>query len=217
VLMWGIFSARPIIRTAVYAQILVFHAVSYSAVGYFYPLVMLGLTAIYPLVWLRTPHDAVTIDLLRARGDVRRVASVTAAVFSGFQVIPWLFPGDTAVTGEGRLFALHMFDARVECTGGATVRSASGFARTVALINPRLETRLRCDPIVLRDTAERLCTLVASRPDPAQVDVAIDAARSTDRAMRPLIHVVDFCHAGIVYSPWRHNSWIGQEGAPSNP
>jgi hypothetical protein len=210
VLVWGLFSSRPWTRWAVYAQLLVFHATSYSVVGWFYPLVMLALTSIYPLTWVLSPADALTSAALLGDRETRRIGAGVTLVFSAFQLVPWLFPGDTAVTGEGRLFTLHMFDARVECRGGAIVRGASSPARGVALINDRLETRLRCDPIVLRDTAERLCGLVASRPDAGRVnvDVAVDAKRATDPSFRPLIHVDDFCHAGIDYSLWHHNAWI---------
>ncbi len=208
-LVWGLFSGRPRWRWAVYAQLMLFHAVSWKVVGYFYPLLMFGLTAIYPLVWLLEPDRTLTWARLRAREGPRVAVAATAGVFSAFQLVPHLFPGDTAVTGEGRLFALHMFDSRVECAGGATLRSASGMPRArVELITEDADARTRCDPIVLAAQAHRLCRLLAARPSPSRVDVAIDAKRSSDPATRPLIRVEDFCHKDIEYSPWRHNEWI---------
>jgi hypothetical protein len=212
-LVWGLFSKRPRVRWAVYAQLLLFHAASWTTVGYFYPLLMLGLTSVYPLVWTGAPEDAVTLASLQRDPRQRRQrgsCALVTGVFSAMQMVPWFFPGDTAITGEGRLFALHMFDARVECVGGAVLKSPSGEARSVALINDHLETRLRCDPIVLRDTAERLCRLVSNRPDVARVDVSIDARRSTDASFQPLVHVDDFCRADVGYAWWRHNAWIGR-------
>jgi hypothetical protein len=209
VFVWGLFASSPRWRWAVYAQLLVFHAVSWKVVGYFYPLLMFGLTAIYPLVWLRRPAETLTIASLRSEPAVRRAVATAASVFSAFQIVPHLFPGDTAVTGEGRLFSLHMFDARVECSGGATVRQGSGAAAHVALINEHTDVRSRCDPIALAAAAGRLCRgLEASGAQP-RVDVSVDAKRTTDEHSTPLIHVNDFCRRDIEYSVWRHNDWIG--------
>jgi hypothetical protein len=209
VLLWGLFSPSPRWRWAVYAQLLLFHAVSWKVVGYFYPLLMLGLTAIYPLVWLRAPGETLTLARLRTDPIARKAVAATAAIFSAFQLVPYLFPGDTAVTGEGRLFSLHMFDAQVQCSGGATLRTGSGPIARAALINERTDVRTRCDPIVLAAEAGRLCRALARRPEVPQVDVAIDAKRTTDARAQPLIVVEDFCHRGVEYSIWHHNAWIG--------
>jgi hypothetical protein len=209
VFVWGLFAASPRWRWAVYAQLLVFHAVSWKVVGYFYPLLMFGLTAIYPLVWLRSPERLLTFSRLRSDATTRASVAATVVVFSAFQLVPFLFPGDTAVTGEGRLFSLHMFDARIDCTGGATLHWPSGAQARVALINEHTDVRTRCDPIPLRAAAARLCRALADRAGDLRVDVAIDAKRTTDERAQPLIHVDDFCHQVIEYSPWHHNDWIG--------
>ena len=209
VLIWGLLSPRPRWRWVVYAQLLVFHAVSWSVVGWYYPLLMAGITAIYPLVWMVAPEQALTWSRLRDDAGLRAPIAVVAGVFSALQLMPRLFPGDTAITGEGRLFALHMFDARVQCEGGASVTTSSGLRARYALINERLEQRMRCDPIVLMQAAQRLCHDLEGRPDSPQVDVAIDARRATDERMQPLIHVDDVCHRDVQYSMWHHNEWIG--------
>jgi hypothetical protein len=206
-LVWGLFSSRRGVRIAVYAQLIVFHAVSWGVVGYFYPLLMVSLLALFPLVWLRAPDEALTFAALRDPSALRAVAPVVA-VFSAFQIVPHVYPGDTAVTGEGRLFALHMFDAKTECTGGAIVTRATGRSRA-PLINEAEDPRTRCDPIFIAGQAQRLCRLLAARHDAARVDVAVDAKRTTDSKMQPLIHVDDFCQKDITYSLWHHNDWIG--------
>jgi hypothetical protein len=209
VLIWGLFSPDARWRWAVYAQLLLFHALSWNVVGYFYPLLMFGLTAVYPLVWLRAPGETLTLARLRADPGARRAVGGAALLFSAFQLAPRLLPGDTAITGEGRLFALHMFDARVECTGGATLRAQDGALSRAALINEHEDARTRCDPIVLVAQGQRLCRLLAQQGDARRVDVAIDAKRVTDERAQPLIHVDDFCHQSTEYSPWHHNAWIG--------
>jgi hypothetical protein len=213
VFVWGLFSERRGVRVLVYAQLLVFHAVSWSVVGYFYPLVMFALTAIYPLVWLFAPEQALTLRALHAGGtSARSAVGGIAALFSAFQLVPYLFPGDTALTGEGRLFALHMFDAQSQCEGGAILTTPSGRRSRATLINDRIDPRSHCDPIALVAQAQRLCRLLAERDGPGapRVDVAIDVKRTTDAQMQPLIHVDDFCRQRIAYSVWRHNAWIGK-------
>jgi len=209
VLVWGLLSPRPRWRWACYAQLLVFHALSWGVVGWYYPLLMAGITAIYPLVWLMAPGEILTASRLRGDAALRVPLAVVAGVFSSLQLMPHLFPGDTAVTGEGRLFALHMFDARVQCAGGASVTTSSGLHSRYTLINEHLEQRMRCDPIVLAQAALRLCHELEGRPDSPRLDVSIDAGRATDQRMEPLIHVDDVCHRDLQYSLWHHNAWIG--------
>jgi hypothetical protein len=209
VFIWALFAPSPKWRWAVYVQLLVFHAVSWKVVGYFYPLLMFGLTAIYPLVWLRAPDETLTFRRLRADASAWKSVAAVAAVFSAFQLVPHLFPGDTAVTGEGRLFSLHMFDAQVQCTGGVTIRTASTSRVRAALITHNADVRTRCDPITLIAAARRLCRSLATRSDDPHVDVAVDAKRTTDERAQPLIHVDDFCRQDIQYSVWHHNAWIG--------
>ncbi len=209
VLVWGLFSSRAWVRWTVYAQLLLFHAVSWSIVGWYYPLLMVGLTAVYPLTWLLAPEQRSTAAKLAGDRPARAGIVAVSVVFSALQIAPRLFPGDTAVTGEGRLFALHMFDARVTCDGGAEVRTSRGQHALVPLINDHLETRMRCDPIVLSEQIRRLCQNLAGRPDSPTVDVRVDARRATDGEMRPLLHASDACHADLSYSLWHHNAWIG--------
>jgi hypothetical protein len=212
VLVWGLFTPWPRVRWAVYAQLALFHLVSWKVVGYFYPLLMLGITAVFPLVWLRSPGETLTWkDVVAAPARHADVLGVAGA-FSLFQLVPCLFPGDSALTGEGRLYALHMFDARVECRGGALLTWASGRRSRAELINDQLDVRTRCDPIVLVAEARRLCALLASRPEPVRVDILVDAKRSSDPLMHALLRAPDVCAHPVTYSPWHHNDWIG-EGA----
>jgi hypothetical protein len=193
VLVGGLFASSGRWRWATYGQLIVFHAVSWKVIGFYYPVLMFGLTAIYPLVWMGDPTRTLTWARLgAAEPGLRAPIGITAALFSVVQIVPRVaFPGDTARTGEGRIFALHMFDARIECTGGAVVRSLAGGVARVPLIAEGSDVRSRCDPIILGAEARRLCRLVAARPGLTRVDVAIDAKRSSDVAMRPLIRVTD--------------------------
>jgi hypothetical protein len=206
VFVWGLLSARSWVRWAVYAQLVLFHLSSWKVVGFFYPLLMLGITSIFPLMWLLAPGEAPTWRRLRAERPLETL--VASGVLSALQLVPRLFPGDTAVTGEGRMFALHMFDARVECEGGAILRATSGETSRVELIAPGEAVRIRCDPVVLAANTRSLCRKLAPRWGSVRVDVAIDAKRSTDAEYRPLIRADDVCRQRLTYSALRHNPWI---------
>jgi len=204
VFVWGLFSSRPKIRWAVYAQLVLFHVVSFSVVGYYYPILMIGLSAIFPVAWSR--GEALT---LATPTPARAAVVATVAAFAVFQLVPHAFPGDTALTGEGRLFALHMFDARIECTGGAMVVGNDGSVERRGLIDRTADTRTRCDPVSLYATARFWCDDLARRGDSRRLDVDVRGRRASDTIDQPLIVVRDFCHAGLTYSPFHHNAWIG--------
>src|SRR5436309_1795448 len=114
---WGLLAGRAWIFWAAFAQFLVFHALSWQVVGFFYPLLMFAILAIFPLSRLVPPRDPPE-GLLTALCRGREVWPVyaRAALLPLLQLIPYAFPGDRTLTGQGRLYALHMFDARATCT-----------------------------------------------------------------------------------------------------
>src|SRR5882724_444078 len=57
VVAWGLLARRAWIFWAALAQFLVFHALSWQVVGFFYPLLMLAIPAIFPLSRLVAPAD----------------------------------------------------------------------------------------------------------------------------------------------------------------
>src|SRR5256712_13269260 len=105
---WGLLAKRAWIFWTSFAQFLVFHALSWQVVGFFYPLLMFAILAIFPLSRLvepRDPPDGLLLSLWRRRAA--RPVYALAAVFSALQLTPYAFPGDRTLTGEGRLYALH--------------------------------------------------------------------------------------------------------------
>jgi len=192
-----------------FAQIVAFHVASWGVVGFFYPTLMLALLTIFPLTRLIPPpagqRDARLVPLLAGR-EVRS-AYVVLAVFAAVQALPLLYPGDPAVTGEGRLFALHMFDAPIECRGTATLHRAGGRTEQVEL-STVVPARIRCDPIVYWNLANGLCRRNAGSPDFQDLDLDLRSKRPTDDALRPVVTVDAFCRTRPSYDLWRHNAWI---------
>src|SRR5258705_3752500 len=110
--VWGLLSRRPWIFGSSLAQVLLFHLMSFAIVGWFYPLLMFALLSI--LVFVRVfpaspPEPSVGERILSRR--LSRAALGMALASSLIQLSSHLYPGATAITGEGRLLSLHMFDA----------------------------------------------------------------------------------------------------------
>ena len=157
---WGLLARRAWIFWGAFGQFVVFHVFSWPVVGFFYPLLMFAILTIYPLCRLVPPPAAPeTAEGLLAslwRGRARWPTYATAGVFSLLQLTPYAFPGDHALTGEGRLYALHMFDARPVCAGHAILTQADG-TRIQRDLKLRLDTRIACDPVVFYTRARTLC------------------------------------------------------------
>ena len=206
---WGLLARRTWIFWGAFAQLLVFHAMSWQVVGFFYPLLMFAILAIFPLSRLvapRDPPEGLLVALCRGR-ETRSVYAL-AALFSVLQLVPYAFPGDRALTGQGRLYALHMFDARATCQGWADLHNGDGTTTRRDLKLP-LDTRIACDPIVYFNRARNLCRQRdAGRLAFDDLDLFLSARRSSDSQMTRVIDTKGFCARHEHYDPFRHNAWI---------
>jgi hypothetical protein len=205
VIVWGLFARRGKVFWVTLAQFIVFHIFSWPVVGYFYPLLMFVLIAIFALDRLSTDHRPIS-ELWRGRDAYS--AYLILVGFSVLQIVPYLFPGDHVLTGEGRSFSLNMFDGHVDCQAKATVTGEDGQQWTEDV--PRSgQLRLRCDPIVFWGTGKARCR---SRDWNGtrfrDFDLFVDAKRTTDQEFKPLIRISGFCATDPEYHSFRHNEWI---------
>jgi hypothetical protein len=215
VVSWGLLARRGWIFWGALGQLVVFHVFSWPVVGFFYPLLMFAILSIYPMARVMPPparsSDPVDAGLFTSlwRGRERWPTYATAALFSFLQLTPYAFPGDHALTGEGRLYALHMFDAQPVCTGYAELHHADG-TTTRRDLKLRLDTRIACDPVVFWNRARTLCRergtdrLGALR----DLDLFLWVRRATQSELRPVIAVEGFCGRDVRYNPFWHNAWI---------
>ncbi|MBC7791326.1 MAG: hypothetical protein H7Z74_15370 [Anaerolineae bacterium] len=216
VMVWGLLARRGWIFWTSLAQVVVFHIFSWGIVGFFYPLLMFGLLSIFlfcRLTPLSDPPEGFGSVLLRGRAS--RPVYVVAAAFSALQLTTHLYPGDTALTGEGRLFVLHMFDARIACVAYGQLKSA-GSIRYVSLRGRGVRTG--CDPIVIHGSARNLCVRRdAGRLSFDDLDVHLLSRRTTDRHLKQVIDYEDFCARKPRYHPFFHNDWISLAQQPFTP
>jgi hypothetical protein len=204
VLVFGLLAENALVFYATFAQLVAFHIYSWHIVGYFYPCIMFCLLAIFPLC--RTAGDdrgsSLGARLIALR--LPRSSWAALALYAAAQLAPHLFPGDVALTGEGRIFALNMLDAKSECS--VSLITTEGSAHTEhATLRPGLGVRTRCDPIVYFAGARGLCQALGGR---GEVDLGLVSRRATDGFYRSIVSVTDLCGAGLGFDLWRHNAWI---------
>lgn len=216
---WGLLAARGWVFWGAFVQFILFHVMSRSQVGWFYPVLMFFLLLIFPLARLIPPPQGKETSVLGRlfRLQLHPAGYALIAVFSFFQLIPVMIPGDEVLTGEGRLYALHMIDSKTECRGWAVVQRADGSHEEVQLTGGAV-ARIACDPILIAGRARNICRRTTERfRDVVELDLHLIARRSWQPSMRPVIDLPGFCGRGIRYNPFWRNEWILVDGQAVPP
>ena len=214
VLIFGLLSRRPWLFWATLAQLALFHLTSWSIVGFYYPLLMVCILSIFVLDRYILPPPQLEVPDTPALARGRKIATgVLLGGFFALQFIPHLYPGDSAITGEGRYFALHMFDAPLDCQGMAIPRRSDGRRRRVPLRAPHMPGRIHCDPIVFWSIGRHICRVNANSPGFEDVDILVRTRRRGETQWQSLMNIENFCSTDPAYRVLGHNDWIlgGQE------
>jgi hypothetical protein len=216
-MVWGLFARRPLLFWGALGQFALFHVFSWPVVGFYFPLLMFLLLTLFPLCRFlpNARGDLGLPDLLRGRlGTPTRLV---AAGFSALQLVPLAIPGDAALTGEGRIFAVHMVDALVECDVDYAVSYSDG--RTRHLVpNVVYAPRIRCDPLLHWNLARNLCrALPATDPAFERLDLSLASRRASEQELRALVGLEDFCGSTPGYRTVWHNDWIRLDGEVVSP
>jgi hypothetical protein len=207
VLVLGLLSRRRWIFWGTLGQLLLFHVISYPVVGFYYPSLMAALLSIFPLARV-AGREGEGPSLAALGGALEPIPTYALlAGFSMLQLVPHLFPGDPAITGEGRLFALHMFDAQVICEAHVTVHDGQGGSRRVRIV-PLAPSRVRCDPIVYLSFARALCRQGEEHRRWVDLDLSLRSRRTSESNLRPVVELDRFCPRNVHYDIWRSNPWI---------
>lgn len=191
--VWGLLGPRWL-RWLTLGQLLTFHALSYGVVGAYYPALMICLLAIFPL------SDAMPEP---APSPPSRAPLAVALAFGAAQLLGWAAPGDPALTSQGRVWTLHMFDAHVLCEAEMTVTAHDGATHRVPIPTDRGPDRMRCDPIVHWGVARHTCGQEGVR----EVHLRLRSRRSTQADLLTIIDHPRFCAEKPSFSLWS-NDWI---------
>ncbi|MBS1968794.1 MAG: PQQ-binding-like beta-propeller repeat protein [Bdellovibrionales bacterium] len=184
-------------------QFFVFHIYSIQIVGLFYPAVMFCILSIFILmskehadmpsiisVWRYKPHRTLSLLFILA------------------QIYPLILPGKSALTGEGRLVSLNMFDARAVCRHTFVVDRGMGHYVQMQLNLESFGTRIRCEPYVYLEFARRLCEDYQKNNDFAVVDIHMQSRLSSEQNFQPIVDINDVCKKEPHFNPFWANSWI---------
>ncbi len=200
-IVFGLLARHCVLFWASFSQVLLFHVASFWVVGWFYPCLMFALLAIFPLA-----RASVSMPVVGPSRAALELAG-TVILFSLLQLMRYAYPGRSSVTGQGRLFALNMFDAPVECRA-SVVRVENGqVSPPVALVPDFVNTRTMCDPIVFTELASDLCSW---RPTNREMDfdLLVESRMAGERSYSTTVNLRRICSTRPIYHVLRSNSWI---------
>ncbi len=208
IVIWSLLAKRAWIRWLALGQLALFHIESLSQIHWFYPLLMAVLLSWFVIDWLHPaiPRTVSLADLWQGRAPL--TSYILLVMFASCQLAPYLYHGDKALTGQGRIFALDMLEARQVCDVRAIVHHKDHTSSAIDLVLRELPPRKICDPIIYYDRVTNICRSHASDPDFADADFVMRSKRTTDDTMTTIIDDANFCSRREVYSLFSNNSWM---------
>lgn len=201
-LSWFLLGRRSWMSWTVFGFYILFHAASWYWVGYFYPLTMACLLPIFPLGWLYEKKQSSANYIGTHWGLVLAVLLFWIAQF-----YPLLLSNDSAVTGEGRVLSLNMYDARVECDHVMIAEFKDRFEEFGFEGSPGA-LRIRCEPYVYFARAKAACESLKSQPDFKDVRLSLMVRRQTDTEFKEIVNIKNFCSGNYKYNSFSRNEWI---------
>lgn len=200
-----LFVKNKVFRNTVFFQILAFHLFSWHIVGYLYPLTMFCLISIFPLIWY---FPTIETKKKNPINFTSKLAFGTLVVFWIFQIIPWIIPGPSELTGEGRIFSSNMLDSRSQCENLSTLYYND---KTIEVSDYGYDwgIRIACDPWLQYQLALNHCRLRA-KEDPTFMDMDwfMLSKHGIDEDWKLSVHIENFCSKRPEYFTWKRNDWI---------
>lgn len=221
VLVFGVYVQNKWIYWSTFAQLVLFHVMSYPIVGFFYPSLMFCLISILPFTRLipkqkssgGSDKPSISSPVGRISKGMSFLGWVFILIYFAAQVFPHTFPGKSSMTGEGRFMgALHMFDARVKCKANAIFKTSDGreISRSVFRQHPqylRLSIRIGCDPIVIIAYANDMCDY-ASQNNKGDFTLSLKSTTWNEEKYYTIIDMPNYCSSNVSYNFLTHNEWI---------
>jgi hypothetical protein len=202
-LSWFLLGRRSWMAWTVFGFYVLFHISSWYWVGYYYPMTMFCLLPIFPLGWIFEKEQAATQEVRTTHWGL--IATVLA--FWAAQFYPLLLSKDAAVSGEGRVLSLNMYDARMDCEHMMIAQykdryeefSSEGDAGAL---------RIRCEPYVYFKRAKAACETLKKDPEFKDIRWSLAVRRQTDPQYQEIVNIKDFCTGNYSYNSLGRNEWI---------
>jgi hypothetical protein len=191
VFIWGLLEKKRWIFWLTLSQLILFHTVSYFIVGIFYPVVMLSLLSIFVFArWFSLADSFQGVQFV----GLKRAAQLVIALFCIAQLTPYLYSGDSALTGQGRMLSLNMLDARTQCEAYIYMKFRNQSVLEVPRAANNYALRIFCDPLVQFSEARYYCDLGRQKPNFSELDIGLNSKRRSDEAFTNIFTIRDFCH-----------------------
>lgn len=205
--IWGLLARRRWILIATLTQLALFHVESLSQIHWFYPLLMSALLSWFVLDrWLAVEDGRANLRAL-FRGQAPCSVYALLMIFGVLQIAPSLFRGDSVLTGQGRLVALHMFEARQVCE--VIARPSAGVSTAPIDLKVRsLPPRMVCDPVVYFNRAQNMCRERRRLEPTFDMHLIMRAKRTTDPEFKTIIDESNYCSAEHRYQIFKNNAWL---------
>lgn len=192
----------------IFAQLVLFHLYSWHLTRFFYPTVMLTLLGILLVVRSTAPALGFKETFKRVFSSVE--AKLLTTFFILLQIPQYLIPGDAALTGEGRMYAMIMYDGRTQCQPYLTLWKKNKEKEEMPLQPPWLITRTKCDAMVYWRLAQNICNWTKKDASIVQVDLYVPVRYENTDEWQPLVAATDVCNKELTYSSFFPNTWINK-------
>jgi len=199
---WGLLSKNKKIKYAVLAQFAVFHVYSIQIVGLFYPLVMFSVLSLFLLEDKYSTPCEFTFSRLKSAA-----ALVFIGIFVLAQLYPFLMPGKPALTGEGRLFSLNMFDAKAACRHSFLIEGDVDALEKNYDFNT-LGPRIKCDPHLYVELAKNMCASIKQDSATQKLHLYLQSKLTSEPEFKERVHIDDICHHMPSFNAFLPNDWI---------
>lgn len=210
--IWGLLSRRLRWQVLALGQLALFHLQSLSQIHWFYPALMASILSWFVLDRILGTDDG-RPDLGQFfRGSAPKGAYALLTGFLALQFVPDLYLGDSTLTGQGRVFALHMFEARQQCEVFATPATPGAAPRGLKL--DHLSPRMVCDPLVYFNRAQNLCRTERGADPAFDLHLMMRSKRKTDPSFTTIIDEPNFCSGQHEYVLFGNNRWLQAAWAP---
>jgi hypothetical protein len=190
VLIWGLLSQNHLLRRLTLLQLVIFHGYSYFIVGYFYPMIMLGiLIPLFIEEWSNLKLNW-SFDYKR-RLFYPCYAFIALIVF--WNVASKFSEHDPAKDGRVRYFSLNMLDAKTSCNLKLIEVLPDKTIRTLNI--PALASAIRvwCDPVIFEGYLKRLCEDPEFKKSNSILNFHLETRRYTENEFEPIRETKDVC------------------------
>lgn len=199
---WLLLAKNIKLRYFALCQFLIFHLYSVQIVGLFYPLVMFSVLSIFVLSDLSKAAPLMSFEYFK-----NRFVAGFISIFVLLQAYPLMLPGNNAITGEGRILALNMFDAQAVCRHSFYQQGHSdSIERNFDLRS--LGPRIKCDPHLYLELAKNICREIQENSSPTQLHFHLQSKLSSESQFREVARIDDICSDMPRFNMLISNSWV---------